>query len=272
MSAHPATPVSVVIITLNEEALIERCIAGVEWADEVVIVDAGSTDRTRELAAARGAVVYEREWSGFSSQRNFGAAQASNDWILGIDADEVVTSELARSLGRVLASGPDPRDGYAASRRNDFLGVALPNTARPGRKSIRLYNRRHGEWDPSLEVHEVVRVPGDVHMLDGSLLHWNDFSLSELIDLYHRYALEEAAQLDRDGAPARVMAVLYRPIMRFVWHYLVRGEARVGERGLVHSALQGCREFMRYALLWELRQHPEFARRPRRRRSRYGGS
>lgn len=270
MTTRPGTPVSVVIITLNEETLLERCIAGVEWADEILIVDAGSTDRTTEVAAAQGAVVLEREWPGFSRQKNFGASRARNDWILSIDADEVVTPELARSLRRVLAGGLDPRDGYAVIRRHDFLGVALPNTARSGRNPIRLYNRSHGEWDLSMEVHEVIRVPGKVHLLEGSLLHWNDFSLSELIDLYDRYALEEAMQLHRDGARGRATAVLYRPVLRFVWQYLVRREARVGERGLVHSALQACREFMRYALLWELQRHPEFARRPPQRRSRYG--
>ncbi len=263
--------ISVTIITLNEGSVIGRCLKSVQWADEVVVVDSGSTDQTCRLATAAGATVYRHDWLGFPRQKNLAASLASNDWILSVDADEIVSPRLGQALRRLTERRmPNPRDGYAVKRRNDFLGELLPHTARSSRRMVRLYNRRFSAWDESVEVHERLRVPGRLHVLPGTIVHWNDFSLDELIVLYHRYAREEAQQLDREGCRAHVAAVVYRPVLRFGWHYIVRGEARVGAAGLVHSALQGTREFMRYALLWELQRHPEFASREPARRSQHG--
>ena len=169
------------------------------WADEVVVLDCGSTDGTRELAAAAGAVVHEQPWAGFSAQKNAAARLATNDWVLSLDADEIVTPPLARSIEAALAA-PDPADGYAVHRRSDFLGALLPSAGKP---FVRLYHRARSAWDEDMTVHEAVRVPGRVHVLDGALLHWNDQSIDELAVLFNRYATDEARELDRRGVRAR---------------------------------------------------------------------
>jgi glycosyltransferase involved in cell wall biosynthesis len=247
-------PVSVIVCARDEEAVIERCLASVDWADECVVVDSGSSDGTKELAAGSGAKVVEQDWLGFSAQKNFAARVASHDWVLSLDADEIVTPQLGSAIRAVLAGPLDPRDGYVVDRRGDFLGAVLPNGTRPAkrRRFVRLYNRGHSAWDESMAVHEEVRCPGRLHRLDGLLLHWNDFTVDELIGLFNRYATVEAEQLHAAGARVTAASVVYRPVLRFLWHYVATGDVRLGGRGVLHSALKATAEYMRYAKLWEL--------------------
>src|ERR1044072_3320646 len=195
--AESRTPVSVIVCARDEAGVIERCLASVDWADERGVVDSGSSDGTQRLATALGAKVVEQDWLGFSAQKNYAAAIAAHDWGLSLDADEIVTPELAHAIQAVLDGPMDPHDGYVVDRRGDFLGAVLPNGARPSkrRRFVRLYTRRHSAWDEAMSVHEVVRCPGRRHRLDGLLLHWNDFTLDELISLFNRYASIEAAEL-----------------------------------------------------------------------------
>jgi (heptosyl)LPS beta-1,4-glucosyltransferase len=252
----PRTPLSVIVCTLNEEAVVERCLASVAWADELLVVDSGSSDETAARAAAMGARVLAHEWLGFSRQKNWAASQASHDWVLSLDADEVVTPRLARSIRDALERPLDPRDGFVVDRRGDFLGALLPNASRPAkrRRFVRLYNRRCSAWLESMTVHEELTCPGRRHRLEGVLLHWNDFSLDELITLFNRYATVEARALYTSGRRVHVLSVLSRPLLRFLWHYIAAGEFRLGQRGLMHSALKASSDFMRYAKLWELDQ------------------
>lgn len=248
------SPLSVVIMAKNEEALIARCIGSVSWADEVLVIDSGSTDRTREIAASLGATVYEQPWLGFSAQRNRGAELAQHDWILFLDADEIVTKELAASVTQVLRGTPDSRDGYAIDRRGDFLGVLLPNEARPSKRRtfIRLCNRRCSAYDLDMPVHEEVRFPGESIPLSGVLLHWNGFTMDEFVPLFNRYATVEARTLDAGGKRATALDIFARPVLRFFWSYLARGGWRLGTRGLMHAMLKASSDYMRYAKLWEL--------------------
>lgn len=244
---------SAVIMTKNEAARIARCIGSVAWADEVLVIDSGSTDATREIAESLGARVAQQPWLGFSAQRNRGAALARHDWIFYLDADEVVTLELAESVQKVMTGTPDPRDAYAVDRRGDFLGVLLPNEARPSKRNnfIRLYNRQHSGYDEKMSVHEEVRFPGKAVPLSGVLLHWNDLNMDEYVLLFNRYATLEAHSLNTQGVKARPLDLIIRPVLRFLWSYLARGGWRLGTRGLLHALLKASSDFMRYAKLWE---------------------
>ena len=247
-------PVSVVVCTLDEAGVIERCLASVAWADERLVLDSGSTDATRELAAAAGAVVQEQPWLGFSAQKNHAARLASHDWVLSLDADEIVTDGLRASIERVLEGPLDPADGYVVDRRGDFLGAILPNQARRSKRRtlVRLYNRTRSAWDESMAVHEVVRVPGRSRPLTGRLLHVNEFTVDEFATLFNRYATLEAAELHRQGVRAGAGTIVVRPVLRFLWHYVARGEARMGTRGVIHAGMKAVSEFLRYAKLWEI--------------------
>src|SRR5262245_46185816 len=123
------TPVSVIVCARDEEAVIGRCLASVGWPDERVVVDSGSAAAPKELAEASVGRVVGHEWAGFAAQKNYAARVAAHDWVLSLDADEIVTPELGDSIRAVLDGPMDPHDGYVVDRRGDFLGVVLPNGA-----------------------------------------------------------------------------------------------------------------------------------------------
>lgn len=245
---------SAVIMTKNEAHKIGRCISSVAWADEVLVIDSGSTDATREIAESLGARVTQQPWLGFSAQRNRGAELARYDWIFYIDADEIVSRELAESVKGVMRGTPEPEDAYAVDRRGDFLGVLLPNEARASKRDnfIRLYNRRRSAYDETMSVHEEVRFPGRAVPLSGVLLHWNDLNMDAYFSLFNRYATLEARSLEQSGVRARTLDLITRPVLRFFWSYFARGGWRLGTRGLMHALLKAGSDFMRYAKLWEL--------------------
>lgn len=247
-------PLSVVVCTLDEEAKIARMLRSVAFADEVVVLDSGSTDRTCEIARAAGASVHSQAWRGFSQQKNDAARLARHDWVLSLDADEIVDDDLQAALVDVLSGDPDPRDGWAVDRRGDFLGALLPNSSRPAarRAAVRLYHRGHSAWDEAMPVHEVVRVPGVSHPLPGTLLHVNGLHVADYVALFSRYAGLEADALREQGAQVRVRDLTLRPVARFVWHLAVKGEWRLGRRGLVHAGIKSMSDFLRYARLLEL--------------------
>jgi glycosyltransferase involved in cell wall biosynthesis len=250
------TPISVLILTKNEEHFIARCIASVSWADEVLVLDSGSDDATRAIAEELGATVYVREWKGWARQHAEAVALAANDWVLNVDSDEVVSPQLRRSILQVTEGTMDPKNAYSMDRRGDFLGILLPNTSRRKKRVafVRLFNRRFSRWDETMKVHEEVRVPGRVIPLDGVLIHWRAYTLDEYGEVFNRYAAIEAEVLDDRGVQARARQIALRPLARFGWCYIRKQEFRLGARGLIHAMLMAFQEYLRYAKLWE-RQH-----------------
>ncbi len=247
-------PLSVIILTKNEEQFIKRCIQSVLWADEVLILDSGSMDRTTKIAASLGATVYDQEWLGYAVQRNKALSLATYDWVFFLDADEIVTSELEISIKQVLNSFMDRRDGYSIDRRGDFLGILLPNISRPSKRSnfVRLFNKSCSSYDPTMKVHEEVRFPGKAIPLEGVLIHWGGNVMNEYITALNRYSILEAEVLNEKGCRANGLIVFLRPILRFLWIYIARYNFLLGTRGLIHAMLGATREYVRYAKLWEM--------------------
>jgi (heptosyl)LPS beta-1,4-glucosyltransferase len=255
---------TVTVLTKNEEQFIERCLRSVGWADEMLVLDSGSSDRTREIAASLGANVYEQEWLGYSQQRNKATSLAKHDWVFFVEGDEIVTPELARSIQEVMSGPMDERDGYSVDRRGDFLGLLLPNmsNARKRRNFVRLFNRRYSAYDPAMRVHEEVRFPGEAIPLRGVLIHWRAYTMDEYITVFNRYATVEAEVLNEKGRRANGYRIFLWPILRFLWNYVARGGARLGTRGLIHAMLQATSEFIRYAKLWEMQNAPRMLHPP----------
>ena len=249
-------PLSVIILTKDEEGFVGRVIDHVDFADEFVVVDCGSIDRTREVAAAMGARVVHQDWLGWPAQRNRGAEAAANDWVLFLEADEVVTPQLAGSIRRALAGPLNPATGYSLDRRDDMLGALMPNEARRSNRLalVRMYNRRFTKYDLGDLVHERARPPGEIIPLEGALLHWRGRSVDELAAALNRYATIEAEMLDAGGVRATYSKVAARPLLRFLWCFVWKGGVRHGTRGLVWSMLRAIAEALRWAKLWE-RQH-----------------
>lgn len=245
---------SVIVCTLNEASRIERMIEHVGFADEILVLDCGSTDGTVERARALGARVEHQDWLGFSRQKNRAAELASHDWVLSLDADEIVDDELGAAIVAALARRPDPRDAFVVDRRGDFLGAVLPNVQRNANRAanVRLYHRAHSRWDEGMAIHEHVLVEGTVRPLAGKLLHRNDLTLDQFFSMFNRYATTEARELYLAGKRTNVLEVFARPVARMGWVLFFRGAIRLGGRGLMYASVRGFGDFARYAKLWEL--------------------
>ena len=242
---------SVVLITQNAAAQLPDCLASVAFADEVVVVDSGSSDGTAELAARYGARVVQKAWLGFGRQKQFAVEQAAHDWVLCLDADERVSPELAASLVRALQAPVAPV--YRMARRNRFLGRWLRHGEGYPDWSPRLFDRRQARWSDDA-VHEKVLYVVSPGTLQGDLLHESAENLGRYLDKQNRYSTLAAEELHLRGRSAGLGELALSPLVRFIKFYFLRLGCLDGLPGLVHIAIGCMNSFTKYAKLIELRR------------------
>ena len=246
LSAPGRARLSVIVVVHDAAALLPACLASAAFADETVLIDSGSTDDTKKIAAQLGARVIEKEWLGFGRQKQFAVEQAQNDWVLCLDADERVSPELAASIVRALDAPATPV--YRMARRNRFLGRWLSHGEGYPDWSPRLFDRRSARWsdDP---VHEKVVHEAAAGVLQGDLLHESAESLEQYLEKQNRYTTLAAKQLFAQGRSAGVGKLLLSPVVRFVKFYVLRLGFLDGAAGLVHISIGCMNSFMKYAKL-----------------------
>lgn len=237
--------ISATIVTLNEERNIARAIESLRCADEVVVVDSGSTDQTREIAMRLGARVIEEPWRGYAGQKNFAAGCAQNDWILSIDADESLTEELEAEILRLKKDGAR-FDGYSFPRLAQYLGRWIRHSGWYPDRKVRLYDRGKAEWVGEF-VHESVRVKGTTGELHGNLLHFTCASLSEHLRTLDRYTSLAARELvaRNKAVPMRRLAV--DPGWTFIRTYVLQRGFLDGRQGLAIAWMAALYTFLKYA-------------------------
>jgi glycosyltransferase involved in cell wall biosynthesis len=241
--------ISATVITLDEEARIADALESLAWADEIIVVDSGSSDRTVEIARRYTSRVVEAGWPGYAAQKNRAAAEASHDWIFSLDADERVTPELAASIARVRERGGE-RAGYRLARRAWYVDRWVRHGGWYPDWQIRLYDRRRSAFEGDY-VHESVRVDGPVETLDGDLLHYTVASLADhhrRIDRYTSLAADALAARGRRFSAAR--AVL-RPPLTFLQTYALKQGFRDGRAGLAIAGFAAYYVFLREMKLWD---------------------
>ena len=239
-------PLSVALIVRDAAAQLGYCLASVAFADEIIVVDSGSTDGTVELAARHGARVIQREWPGFGAQKQFAVEAASHDWVLCVDADERVSLELRE---RIVAELKAPRGFvYAVPRRNRFLGRWLRHGEGYPDWSVRLFHRAHAHWG-SETVHEKVISRSPVLKLCGDLLHDSAETLEKYLDKQNRYTSLQAESMYAAGRRASVLQLVISPFLRFIKYYLLRLGFLDGVPGLVHITIGCMNSFNKYAKL-----------------------
>jgi len=252
----PSVPaLSVTIITKNEEADIAEAIASVAWADEILVVDSQSTDRTVDLARAASprVVVISREWPGYIAQKNFAASRASNDWILSLDADERVTPELAAHIRATLEA--PAHAAYEMPRITWHLGRWIDATDWYPDYQTRLYDRTRARWSGQY-VHEAVTVDGSRGRLTGRLQHFAYQDISDHLDTIDRYTTLAARQMFEAGRRASAGALLLHGPFAFLRNYVARGGFRLGAAGIIISMMNSYYVFLKYAKLWALQAAP----------------
>ena len=228
---------SACIITFNEEERIEDCIRSLAGCDEVLVIDAHSTDATRERARSLGARVIERDWPGYRSQKEFAVQSAQHDWVLCLDADERLSPTLRAEIERLRADGFPAHAGWSVPRMTDYLGRFLRHGNAYPDRLVRLFDRRRGRW-VGHEIHENTHVEGSVGKLHGHLLHYSYRSLSDHERRMQRYALLMAQALFEDGRRGCLGCVLVNPAWRFLRGYVLRLGFLDGWRGLVFALVE----------------------------------
>jgi glycosyltransferase involved in cell wall biosynthesis len=244
---------TVTVITYNESAHIAAALDSVSWADEIIVVDSGSTDGTAEIARAKATHVITRDWPGYSAQKNFAADQATNDWVLSMDADERVTPQLAEEIRAVLRRGPQAR-GYRIRRVTHYLGRWIRTTDWFPDYQLRLYNRQAGRWN-GLRIHESFRLRDSAPAtLQGELEHYAYRDISHHLKKIDAYTTLIAEQWNEEGRRASMPQIALHPAFAFFRNYVLRGGFKDGIPGFVISVLNSYYVFLKLAKLWE-REH-----------------
>lgn len=241
--------ISVIITTFNEEVNVAECVESVLWADEVLLVDSFSSDRTVEIAERYPVEILQRQYYGSAAQKNWALDRVSHEWVLILDADERVTEGLACEILKMLIDGPRHR-GYAIRRRNIVLERAIRHSGWSTDKVVRFFHRDHGRY-PNRRVHADLVIEGPVPVLKHPLIHHTFLSFDQYLEKFLNYAEWGAAQGFREGRTAGFVEIALRPAWRFFRTYVVQLGFLDGLHGLVICGLQAFGSFLKYARLWE---------------------
>lgn len=243
-------PISVAVITRNEANNLARCLQSVAWADEIVVVDSGSTDKTVEIARRHAAKVHVEAWRGFAAQKNVAISLTSNLWVLSLDADEWLGDDGAEEVRRVLER-PEA-EAYAFNRLNAFSGSFVGRIWSPD-WHVRLFRKDRGRFDGG-HVHESFRVDAGarVERLDSRLYHLTYRTIREHLERMNRYTDLNARTLRERGKRFSVARMVFSPWVTFVKLYVLRGGFLDGMRGIVVATGSAYSVFVKYAKLWEL--------------------
>lgn len=259
------TPISVTIITLNEEKKIAAAIESVTWADEVIVVDSGSTDRTCEIAERLGAKVMHHAWLGYGQQKNFAQAQAAHDWILNLDADERVPKALASEIQSLVSQSRENIDLpslFFVPRKTYYLGKWVQHGGWYPNTIARFANRKFARWsEPS--VHEELQLlnptEGKLGRFKNPLDHFAFDTIEDQVLTNLRYSRLGSQDLIQHGHAPSLFRLLLKPVGKFFETYLLKQGFRDGIKGLIISANAAHSVFLKYAYLFEGRiRDPKF--------------
>ena len=238
---------SAIIITKNEETNLERCLQSIAWVDEIIVVDAASTDATAEIARSHDARVFSPEWKGFGPAKQFALEQATGDWVLSIDADEEVSFTLKNEIMQLLEKEPLCA-GYTIARKTQFLGRWILHSGWYPDFVLRLFRRSSGRFTPAL-VHEEILVDGEIGKLNNSLLHYSYPTLEDYTRKLDHYSTLGAEELYRSGKKTRAYHLIIKPLISFFQKLVLQKGWRDGWEGYLIAYLTGVGTLLKYAKL-----------------------
>jgi glycosyltransferase involved in cell wall biosynthesis len=247
--------ISTTIITFNEESHIRRCMKSVQGlADEIIIVDSESQDKTREIAEAYGAKVFSRRWTNYADQKNFASAQASYSWILSLDADECLSAALHQQIAE-LKSSEKLVEAYEFPRLTFYLGRWIRHSGWYPDYKVRLYRKEEARWEGQF-VHEALRVNGRITRIEADLLHYTCDSVAAHARRLEKYTSLAAQDLWNQGKRAHLSNLLGSPFVAFLKCYFLKAGFRDGIQGCLIAAFAAYYNFLKYAKLWESEHRP----------------
>lgn len=245
--------VSAVIITYNEEANIRRTLKQLHWCDEIVIVDSYSTDNTVAICREFNCTIFFREFDGYGSQKRFAVSKAENDWVLCIDADEVLSDELVNEIINIPANEVMSHSGFSFRMNLVFLGKEFKHGKESGRYFTRLFNKQEGGFTND-KVHEAIKVNGPVKKLNNIILHYSYTSLHQCLEKNNRYSTYSAEMAFSKGKDKPMAVILLGLPFNFIKYYFVERNMLNGMKGFYWSVFSSYYHFSKHVKLKELRQ------------------
>ncbi len=242
-------PVSLVIITLNEEKNIERCINSAVWCDDVVVVDSYSTDSTVAVSKNLGARTFVEKWKGYGQQKDFAVKQAKHDWVLSLDADEALSPQLSEELHRLVKNGLN-HDAYEMPRLSNYMNRWIYHGGWYPDYQTRFFNRTQAHWIPSA-VHERVEAKSKGR-LRSPLFHWPFKSLEHQVDKNNKYSSLGVVELKKNGQRFSPFRLIFKPIGKFIETYFFKLGILDGWPGLIVAAGAAYSIHLKMAKLYEL--------------------
>jgi glycosyltransferase involved in cell wall biosynthesis len=244
---------SLVVITKNEAANLRRCLASVPFAHEIIVIDAESTDSTREIAREYTELVFNQAWKGYGPTKQEAINRASCDWVLSLDADEALDDTLAQAIRNILTNDEDSVPGYRVNRLSMFVGRWIRHSGWHPDRILRM-GRRAALRCTQEPVHEKLVVDGSVGDLSGCLLHYGASDLNAYLAKSHHYADLLAQNKFENGGRSGVLDLCIRPAYKFCYSYFFRWGFLDGVPGLILAGVSAYYVFVKYARLWEMRR------------------
>lgn len=246
------------VVCKNEARRIAACLDSLDFCDERLAIDSGSTDGTLELLKSKDIRVISRAWQGMNDQKEYGRSEARGEWVLNLDADEVVTPELRAEILALIERGGDPGvDAYAIPFRNHFRRVWVRRSGYYPDPHVRLVRRDRARWDREVPVHDKVIVEGATGRLRHHIDHYSFESIGHFIEKSCSYAAAFAAAAHRSGRRAGLSTIAAHTLFRFFKAYVLKAGFLEGALGLTISGLQAYEVFQKYVRLWELGRFPD---------------
>ncbi|MCX7770750.1 MAG: glycosyltransferase family 2 protein [Proteobacteria bacterium] len=244
-------PLSVSIISFNEEDNIGRCLESIkDIADEIIVVDSHSTDRTCEIAERYGAKVYTEDWKGHVAQKNSALEKCNNPWVLALDCDEVVSEELKKSI--IDAINNPIAEGYEVNRRTYYAGRWINHAWYPDWK-LRLVRREKAKW-VGTDPHDRLQIDGKIQRLSGDLYHYSYRNVTDHFKRVVTYAVISAEAYMKEERKAGLLEIVFNPLYGFFKHYVLKLGFLDGMQGFIISMSNFFYTFLKYALIWEKKQ------------------
>ena len=244
-------PLSVAIITKNEEENIRACLQSISFAGQVVLVDSGSTDATLQIAAEFGCEVYSEEWLGFGPQKQLAIGKCRLPWILILDADERIPPETADIIKKIVTDANVKEAGFSFPRKNYFQGRWIKHAGWWPDRVVRLFRKEAGQMTEAF-VHESVEVKGKVGLFDVPIEHFTESSLSKIIQKIDKYSTLGAEAAFKDGKTSSTFSAFMRAFFTFNQDYFLRLGILDGKQGLALAVTDAVNKFFKYAKLSEL--------------------
>ncbi|SNB18871.1 glycosyltransferase family 2 protein [Flavobacterium psychrophilum] len=244
--------ISVFIIAYNEEKIIEKCLKKLSWANEIIVVDSGSTDKTIRICEKLGAKVIYNKFENFGKQKQFALNQTTNNWVLSLDADEVLSDELISEIKNIDFSC----NGYLIPRTHVFLHKIFKSGSENKKPILRFFNKKQGKFIEN-KVHEIITVDGEIGVLKNEMLHYTVFDVSTAIQKQIKYSLLSGEFLFEKGKKASLAKVIIKFPFDFIRFYFLHRNFLNGYQGFIWSMLSAFGSFIKYAKLYDLHQNKD---------------